>query len=210
MNKNAPAIQVAVSMALFSTIIIAGFNAWSEAQVARLVALRNTAAQSNAPSVDYYSLLSAQDYVPTARGALMVGSLLTRAADDANGERAMVFAEGARAYLDQAEAQRPDWAQVTLVRLYAQRKQALSNTAASAGYLLRLSYRQAPYLAKEGPWRISQIIRHWNEVDDATRNAAASEAVYLASLSRADRVHIRLIVSNTPLSPLFGKYLKEF
>jgi hypothetical protein len=109
-----------------------------------------------------------------------------------------VFAEEAHAYLDHARNQRPNWAQATLVTLYTPAAGTSLNVVSPAS-LLKQSYLESPFLAKEGPWRVSQVIRHWPEADEITRASAAAEVDYLESLSRSMRVHIRLITAATPL-----------
>ncbi|SMD06951.1 hypothetical protein [Novosphingobium sp. B1] len=210
MTKNAPALQAGVSIALFCTLIIACFNAWSEFQVSRLSAQRSRINQAPLSRGDYYELLSSQSYISSARGALLAGSMLSHASEKARGNEAIIYGDSARAYLDQAEIQRPGWAQVTLARIYASRTAAAANKFGTTGSLLRLSYQQAPFLTSEGPWRVNQVLGHWNETDESTRKSAAAEAVYLSSLSRANRVHMRLIYSHTPLAPYVAAAQKAY
>jgi hypothetical protein len=196
MNQRALGIRVAMSFALLWALVVAGLNAWSETQIWNMEklnawSLRHYTPDGLPPSLPAASSLS-------ARASLLAATLLSREAARSTGGRRAVFAEEAHAYLDHARNQRPNWAQATLVTLYTPAAGTSLNVVNPAS-LLKQSYLESPFLAKEGPWRVSQIIRHWPETDEITRASAAAEVDYLESLSRSMRVHIRLITAATPL-----------
>ena len=196
MQERALGIRLAMSLALFWALIVAALNAWTETQIWNLEKL-------NSLSLKYYTPDTLPPTLPaasslSARASLLAATLLSREAARATGGRRAVFAEEAHAYLDHARNQRPNWAQATLVELYTPAA-GTSLTVTSPASLLKQSYAEAPFLAKEGPWRIAQVIRYWNEADNFTRASAASEVEYLESLSRSMKVHVRLITQSTSL-----------
>jgi hypothetical protein len=185
-----------MSVALFWALIVAGLNAWTETQVWNLEKL-------NSLSLKYYTPGALPPTLPaasslSARASLLAATLLSREAARATGGRRAVFAEEAHAYLDHARNQRPNWAQATLVELYTPAA-GTSLTVTSPASLLKQSYAEAPFLAKEGPWRVAQVIRQWNETEKFTQAAAGNEVQYLESLSRSMKVHIRLVTAGTPM-----------
>jgi hypothetical protein len=195
-QSKAPALRLAASLTLLWALVVAGFNAWSETEIWSLE-------QLNARSLRYYSPGEFQPTLPaaaslSARGSLLAATMLAREAARSDGGRRAVFAEEAHAYLDHARSQRPGWASATLVELYTPAGGTRLNVG-NAATLLKQSYVESPYLAKEGAWRLQQVIRHWAELDRFTQQAAASETRYLSSLSPSMRVHVRLITQSTPL-----------
>ena len=195
-QERALGIRIALSLALFWALLVAGLNAWTETQVWNLEKLNRLSLRYYTPGALPPTLPAASSL--TARASLLAATLLSREAARASDGRRAVFAEEAHAYLDHARNQRPNWAQATLVELYTP-VAGTSLTVTSPASLLRQSYVEAPFLTKEGPWRIGQVIRHWNETDNFTRASAANEVKYLESLSRPMKVHIRLIKKATPL-----------
>lgn len=103
----------------------------------------------------------------------------------------------AEALLAAATAQRPGFAQATLVQAYLNGVRNGGGDPAIRA-LLKRSYGESPFLKGEGEWRIRYAVAHWAQIDDELRDRVIEEAVWLSNLSKSGLVHINLIFIGTP------------
>ena len=193
------AIRLFVSLLLGCALFLAVVNAFNEIQISRLARLhaRSSAERDFAASAIFFP----QTVGLPARAALLSAAILARSARQAPDRQRAGLRELAFVFLDEAEAKRPRWAQATLVRVYM--NAADSRGRGQVPELLALSYRQAPFLAKDGEWRFRASLANWSALDRDTQFASAQEAAYLASLSYPMSVHIRLLTKGRPIEALF-------
>ena len=141
--------------------------------------------------------INSDDPLSSARLMVFDALSLTRQASAAPLEDRAALLERAEALLASASAQRPGFAQATLVQAYLSGVRG-SGADPAIRVLLKRSYRESPFLKGEGEWRIRYAVAHWVQIDNELRDRVIEEAIWLSLLSKSGMVHISLIFVGTP------------